>query len=243
VGGVGYFHKHNYEVLSHNENINISVFNSAIKLFKNKILEKIVVISSSAIFDSCINFPSSEKEIDGIKIPPTLYGLQRLATEYFAKSAFQQYGLPYQIIRPSNCTGIGELEGHIIPDLINKLLQESGPLHILGDGDQLRDYVHGKDLARGIRLVMESDYLNDSFNISTIKPISVLELAKLIWDNLRKDLFEYVSMPSLKEDVPIRSLDTKKMEKLFNFKGEISLEDTIKETINYIKPRNIKSNL
>ena len=50
------------------------------------------------------------KEGDEIKIPPPLstYGFQKLSSEYFAKGAYEQYKLPYTIIRPFNCIGIGE---------------------------------------------------------------------------------------------------------------------------------------
>ena len=50
------------------------------------------------------------KEGDERKIPPPLssYGFQKLAVEYFAKAAWDQYRPPYTIVRPFNCVGIGE---------------------------------------------------------------------------------------------------------------------------------------
>ena len=50
------------------------------------------------------------KEGDERTIPPPLssYGFQKLAVEYFAKAAWDQYQLPYTIVRPFNCVGIGE---------------------------------------------------------------------------------------------------------------------------------------
>ena len=45
---------------------------------------------------------------------------------------------------------------HVVPDLVQKVLKGQDPLHILGDGDQVRHYTYGGDLARGIRLAMES---------------------------------------------------------------------------------------
>ena len=46
----------------------------------------------------------------GARVPPPLssYGFQKLAVEYFARAAWDQYELPYTILRPFNCVGIGE---------------------------------------------------------------------------------------------------------------------------------------
>ena len=44
---------------------------------------------------------------------------------------------------------------HVVPDLVQKVLKGQDPLHILGDGHQVRHYTYGGDLARGIRLAIE----------------------------------------------------------------------------------------
>ena len=69
-------------------------------------------------------------------------------------------------MRPFNCVGVGEgralgevevLSGnvklamsHVVPDLVQKVVKGQDPLHILGDGSQIRHYTYGGDLARGI---------------------------------------------------------------------------------------------
>ncbi|GMQ85982.1 MAG: hypothetical protein BMS9Abin07_1552 [Acidimicrobiia bacterium] len=98
------------------------------------------------------------------------YGFQKLAVEYFAHAAYDQYGLPYSITRPFNCVGVGEaravgeievLSGnvklamsHVVPDLIQKVAKGQDPLRLLGDGTQVRYYTYGGDLAKGIVLAM-----------------------------------------------------------------------------------------
>ena len=55
-----------------------------------------------------------------------------------------------------------------MPDLVLKMIKGQDPLHILGDGQQVRHYTYGGDLAHGIRLAIESPAaLNDDFNLST----------------------------------------------------------------------------
>ena len=71
---------------------------------------------------------------------------------------------------------------HVVPDLVQKVLKGQDPLHILGDGRQVRHYTYGGDLARGIRLAIESPAaLNEDFNLSTDRSTTVLELSELIW--------------------------------------------------------------
>ena len=93
--------------------------------------------------------------------PRSTYGFQKLATEYFAQGAHEQYRLPYTIVRPFNCIGIGERRArcdpvvmsgnirlclsHVVPDLVQKTLKGQDPLHILGDGCQVRHYTYGGD--------------------------------------------------------------------------------------------------
>src|SRR5206468_10881234 len=70
---------------------------------------------------------------------------------------------------------------HVVPDLVQKVLKGQDPLHILGDGTQVRHYTYGGDLARGIRLAMESERaLNEDFNLSTARSTTVRELAEIV---------------------------------------------------------------
>ena len=136
------------------------------------------------VFESATSWPSYEGQEREIPPPLSSYGFQKLAVEYFARAAHDQYGLPYTIVRPFNCVGIGEaralgevevLSGnvklamsHVVPDLVQKVLKGQDPLHLLGDGSQVRHYTYGGDLARGIVTAMEHPAaLNDDFNLST----------------------------------------------------------------------------
>ena len=94
---------------------------------------------------------------------------------------------------------------HVVPDLAHKILKGQDPLHILGDGDQVRHYTYGGDLAHGIRLAMESPAaVNDDFNLSTAASTTVLELAEAIWHKIHADgrPFHYVSDPPVRARRP-----------------------------------------
>jgi UDP-glucose 4-epimerase len=171
IGGISYFHEFAYDLLAENERILAATFDAAISARRKGHLERIVVISSSMVYESTTVFPTPERVELTSPPPRSTYGFQKLASEYFAKGASEQFALPYTIVRPFNCVGIGERRAvrdsdvmsgnmklalsHVVPDLALKAIKRQDPLHILGDGGQVRHYTYGGDLAHGIRLAIE----------------------------------------------------------------------------------------
>jgi len=197
IGGISYFHEFAYDLIAENERITAAAFDAAIHAFRQEHLKKITVLSSSMVFESTTEFPTPEGAERRSPPPRSTYGFQKLATEYFARGAYQQYGLPYTIARPFNCVGVGEKRAlresavfsgnvklamsHVVPDLVQKVMRGQDPLRILGSGDQVRHYTYGGDLARGIRLCIEHPAaLNQDFNLSTATATTVVELEELI---------------------------------------------------------------
>lgn len=253
IGGISYFHEFAYDLLAENERIIAATFDAAIWAKKYHRLQKINVLSSSMVFECADTFPS--REGDEHKCPPPLstYGFQKLACEYFAQGAWEQYRLPYTVIRPFNCVGVGEKRAlcdkiissgnvrmamsHVIPDLIQKILKGQDPLHILGAGNQIRHYTYGGDLARGIRLCIESDKaVNEDFNLSTPVSTTVLEVAEQIWNKIHTDgrPFRYVSDKPYPYDVQKRVPSVEKAERLLGFHADTPLDRILDELIPWI---------
>ena len=256
IGGISYFHKYAYDLLANNERILANTFDLGIKLFNNNRLKRIIVLSSSMVFENTELYPTPESQILSCPPPSSTYGFQKLASEYFAKGAFEQHGLPYSIVRPFNCVGVGEdkalgesevtsgnvklMLSHVLPDIINKTLMGQDPLHILGEGNQVRCYTNGRDIARGIRLVMESDKaVNEDFNISTPIGTTVLELAECVWEYLNPDKpFRYESDEPFLYDVQKRVPDTTKAKEVLGFEAKITLEESVEEVAEWMKAQN-----
>ena len=254
IGGISYFHEFAYDLLAENERICAATFDAAVSAFKRGWLKKITVLSSSMVFESASVFPTPEGAQITSPPPRSTYGFQKLATEFFARGAREQYGLPYTIVRPFNCVGIGERRAlrdsdvmsgnvklamsHVVPDLVQKVLKGQDPLHILGDGSQVRHYTYGGDLARGIRLAMESDKaLNEDFNLSTARSTTVRELAEVIWLKVHgpdKPL-RLVSDPPYEHDVQMRVPDVRKAREVLGFEATTSLDEVLDEVIPWIR--------
>jgi UDP-glucose 4-epimerase len=253
IGGISYFHEFAYDLLAENERITAAAFDAALWAHQHRKLKKITVMSSSMVFENTLEFPTPEGAEQRCPPPSSTYGFQKLATEYFAKGAFQQYELPYTIVRPFNCVGIGEKRAlqdrniqsgniklamsHVVPDLVQKVLKGQDPLHILGSGEQIRHYTYGGDLARGIRACIESPAaINQDFNLSTAERTTVLELAALIWHKIRGSAvpFRYVNDPPFPYDVQERSPDVSKATRLLGFEANTGLDKILDEVIPWV---------
>jgi len=254
IGGISYFHEFAYDLLAENERITATAFDAAIRAHKHGSLKKITVVSSSMVFENTRDFPTPEGAQRNSPPPSSTYGFQKLATEYFAQGAWEQYELPYTIARPFNCVGVGEKRAlmdhdimsgnvklamsHVVPDLVQKVLKGQDPLHILGEGNQVRHYTYGGDLARGIRVCIEHPKaVNQDFNLSTPKRTTALELAEVIWHKIHGDKkpFRYVSDPPFPYDVQERSPDVTKAREVLGFEATTSLEEILDEVIPWIE--------
>lgn len=252
IGGISYFHAYAYDLLATNERVIASSCDAAIEAHERGQLQKVTYLSSSMVFESAQAWPSLEGQEKEIPPPRSSYGFQKLAVEYFARAAYSQYGLPYTIVRPFNCVGVGErralgdveiLSGnvklamsHVVPDLVQKVLKGQDPLHIFGDGSQVRHYTYGGDLARGIVDAMEHEKAeNEDFNLSTATSTTVLELAELIWRKIKgEEPFRYVSDPPFEHDVACRVPSTDKARAVLGFEATTSLDEMLDEVIPWI---------
>ncbi|HTQ88184.1 MAG TPA: NAD-dependent epimerase/dehydratase family protein [Streptosporangiaceae bacterium] len=253
IGGISYFHAYAYDLLAVNERITAAACDAAITARRDGRLRKVTFVSSSMVYESAAEWPSWEGQEREIPPPASSYGFQKLAVEYFARAARDQYGLPYTIVRPFNCVGVGESRAlggtrimsgnvelamsHVVPDLAAKVLKGQDPLRILGSGDQVRHYTYGGDLAAGIVTAMEHpDALNEDFNLSTAQGTTVRELAGLIWRKIKGP-----GVPlRLAHDVPFacdvqqRVPDTGKAKRVLGFEASTTLSQMLDEVIPWV---------
>jgi nucleoside-diphosphate-sugar epimerase len=254
IGGISYFHTYAYDLLAKNERIMASTCDAAIATFQAKRpLKKITYISSSMVYESTDKWPSAEGDERKIAPPLSSYGFQKLAVEYFARAAWDQYKVPYTIVRPFNCVGIGERRAigdieiasgnvklamsHVVPDIIQKILRGQNPVHILGDGSQVRHYTYGADLAHGIVMAMESDKaLNEDFNLSTAESTTVVELVENIWKKINPEqTLNVVRDPGFEHDVNRRIPSIDKARKVLGFTATTTLDQMLDIVIPWVR--------
>lgn len=254
IGGISYFHACPYDLIAANEQIIASTCDAAIAALRAGRLRKVTYVSSSMVYESATSWPSVEGDEHRIPPPWSAYGFQKLAVEYFARAAGEQHMLPYTIVRPFNAVGIGEQRAlgtvevmsgniklamsHVVPDLVAKVLKGQDPLHIFGDGTQVRHFTYGGDLARGIVAAMEHPAAEgEDFNLSTAVSTTVLELAGKIWAKIKgpHEPLRWVSDPPFKHDVQCRIPATGKARRILGFHAATSLDDALDEVIPWVE--------
>src|SRR5215469_14041238 len=253
IGGISYFHTYAYDLLATNERIIAASCDAAIAAHRAGRLRKVTYLSSSMVFESTNEWPSYEGQEREVPPPLSSYGFQKLAVEYFARAAWTQYRLPYTIVRPFNCVGIGEsralgdaeiLSGnvqlamsHVVPDIVQKVLKGQEPLRILGSGEQVRHYTYGGDLARGVVAAMQhEDAWNEDFNLSTAQGTTVLEVAQAIWRKVKGPgvPLRVVHDEPFERDFQRRTPATEKAKRILGFEATTTLDEMLDEVIPWI---------
>ena len=198
-------------------------------------------------------YPTPEGEQRRSPPPRSTYGFQKLATEYFAQAPMSSTGSlspssgPLTALvsaRSERSTDKEIMSGnvrlamsHVVPDLIQKLIKGQDPLHILGDGQQVRHYTYGGDLARGIRLAIESPAaINEDFNLSTTESTTVIELAAVIWRKIKgSEPLRFISDDPYTYDVQKRIPSVEKARYILGFEATTLLSEALDKVIPWIR--------
>ncbi|MBE3591900.1 MAG: SDR family oxidoreductase [Thermoanaerobacter sp.] len=212
--------------------VNILGTVNLLKCCRKSGVKKVIYASSAAVYGNPEYLPIDEVH----KINPiSYYGISKHTPEHYFEVYRQLYGLKYTILRYANVYGIRQDpkgEGGVISIFIDKMLKGERPI-IFGDGKQTRDFVYVKDVAKANLLALERGD-NEVVNISTNKPTSINELVEMM-NKIMNTSLEPIYTEPRKGDIVHSYLDNKKALDVFGWKPEYSLEEGLKETIEYYK--------
>jgi len=119
--------------------------------------------------------------------PISIYGSSKLADEGLVSTYAHSYGIQSWVYRFANIVGPRQ-RGNVVPDFIEKLLDDPETLTILGDGRQEKSYMHVEDCVDAMTHVVEhaDDDLN-VYNLGTRTTTSVNAIADVVADVLDAD--------------------------------------------------------
>lgn len=165
----------------------------------------------------------------------------KILGETHCRYLYEKNRIKISITRGGNAYGKNDnfdpLTSHTVPANIRKVVERADPLVIWFDGKGLRDYIHARDLARGILLTMEKYAVADPVNIATGRGTSVTELVKLICkiDGYENANFYYdMSKPGGPRS---KLMDVTKAKKVLDYTARISLEEGLRETIKWYREK------
>lgn len=253
VGGVEFLDSQDGEIGITNSMATARTLEAAIGAHRrNGRLRRYVAVSSSMVFDRVDRWPTMEGQELEIAPPRLTYGMEKRAMEAYVRAAGTRLGLPYTIVRPFNCIGVGETRAlgatarksgdvslvmsHVVPDLIHKVLLGQSPLRLLGTGHQRRHFTAADDVARGLIAAMTSAAgAGEDFNLATPESHSVREVAQLIWDRMKPgEALRFASDRPVDGDVVQRAPSTEKAQSLLGFRATIPLTSVLDESIPWV---------
>ena len=171
---------------------------------------KIVFISSGGtVYGIPNSIPITESDV---VYPICAYGISKLAVEKYIHLYHHLYSLEYIILRVSNAYGERQnlLKGQgVIGIWLYKLFQQK-TLEIWGDGSTIRDYIYVKDVAKAIRLAVETHNKHGVFNTGTGQGYSLKQLLSIIGQSLGISV-DVKFKQARKFDVPVNVLDISKI--------------------------------
>ncbi len=240
VGGIANFHRLPHTLTE----VNNALYNSVVRAALDHDVERFTYVSSSMVFEQAELFPTPEDYLPRCPTPVSAYGFSKLTGEVYCRAAHEEHGLRYTICRPFNAYGPGELPddepgiAHAVPDLIRKALSGQRPLQIFGSGEQTRTLTHVDDIADGIVTAMGSAAaLNEDFNISASRELSIAEIARIVWSACERDPaeFELEHLPTFTVDVQRRWPSVQKARDLLGWEARIEVEEGIASTVHWLR--------
>ncbi|OGD63392.1 hypothetical protein A2160_02855 [Candidatus Beckwithbacteria bacterium RBG_13_42_9] len=211
--------------------VNVTGTLQLLELSKKYKIKQFVFASSAAVHGDNRNLPLKETE----KINPiSIYGVSKAMAEAYIRLYHQCFTT--SIFRYANVYGPrqdAQAEGGVVA-IFNDCFKNKTRATIYGDGQQTRDFINVGDIARVNYQVIKKN-LNGTFNISTQKQTSILDLHRL-FQKLTRTNIDPVLKPKRKGDIQNSILSNKLAGEIIHWQPKISLTQGINEIIS-IWPR------
>jgi nucleoside-diphosphate-sugar epimerase len=242
IYGVAGFHRYPADILQRDTMLHGLILREALQCG----VRRVVYISSSMVYERHRDV-AREEDIRDMLVPLTDYGLSKLMGERLSRAFAAQYGLPCTVWRPFNIIGLYERAtghdpgvSHVFADFIQRIVCErQNPMLILGSGEQVRCFTWIEDVARAIAdHSFSPETANEDFNLGNPRPVSMIELARRIYelhheltDEEVREPLRFTHAPSFEDDVPIRIPSIEKARAMLGWEPEVMLDEMLRRCI------------
>jgi len=196
-------------------------------------VKRVLVTSTSEVYGTAQFVPITEEHPYQGQSP---YSATKIGADRLAESFYRSFGLPVTIVRPFNTYGPRQSARAVIPAIIIQLLNGNNEIK-LGNLTPTRDFVFVKDTVNGfIEIAKSEKTIGREINIATQSEISIGRLAQLIIDIINpeaKIVQDQKRFRPEKSEVQRLIGSNKKLKELTNWKQDYSLEEGLRETIQW----------
>lgn len=199
-------------------------------------IQKVVASSSAGIFGELKTMPIRE---DHPVEPDTPYGASKLAAEKMALAYAKLYDMECICLRYFNVYGVNQrydAYGNVIPIFVHKILAGE-PITIFGDGEQTRDFVNVRDVARANYLASTVKGVSGAFNLGSATRITINHLVDLLrrYSGLTVDAEHG---PPRRGDVRHSLADISLAKKDLGFRPSVPIEEGLPGYLHWAKSTN-----
>ena len=202
----------------------------------SKLVGNVVVASSDKAYGSSDKLPYTEDmPLQGMHP----YDVSKSCSDLIAQSYAYNYRMQIGIARCANVYGGNDLNfNRIVPGTIKSLLYNQQPI-LRSDGTFKRDYIYVKDVVNSYIVLAEAldrkEIAGQSFNFGNDKPIKVLEIVRLIQTLMNKEKIKPKILNTAKGEIKDQFLDSSKSRRILKWKPRYTLEQGLRETIEWYK--------
>jgi UDP-glucose 4-epimerase len=188
--------------------------------------------TGGAIYGDTDQTPTPE---DAPAVPVSPYGSAKLASEIYLRTFHELHGLSYAALRYANVYGPRQDphgEAGVVAIFSRRLLRHE-PARINGDGKQTRDFVYVGDVADANARALESQAVG-SFNVGTGIETDINQIFAILRD-LAGSRQQEMHGPSLPGEQRRSVVDPRKIGKVMGWQPKTSLEEGLKETMEFFR--------
>lgn len=211
---------------------NITLTKNLLLLVKELGIKKIIALGSQAEYGNFTGRIKEEVECN----PFTPYGSAKIAALNMLRSFCELNAINWFWIRIFSIYGIREKKEWLIPSLIKSILNDK-PLDLTG-GEQRYDYLYAKDFCSAIVKVLETDSESGIFNLSSNSSMQLKVLVEKIKKIANPNaVLNFGALPYRPDQLMHMEGDSTKFNQRFDFHITSSLDDNLKQIVNYYKAK------
>lgn len=195
-------------------------------------LKRFVHMSTDEVYGESSHDEQNPSDEKSLLNPSNPYAATKAGIEFILKSYGTSYKFPWVIVRGNNVYGHGQYPDKLIPKFTLQL-HWGKRVTVHGDGSAKRTFVHVTDMARGIITVAQKGELGHIYNIGSRNEYSVLEITKLLCDEMGARMEESIQW------VPDRNFNDKRYfisyskVQALGWDEKISFKEGLRKTIDW----------